>query len=105
MTIRSVITPTGNLIVETVDDSDVRPATSQAATLQGLQTAFEDSSAAGLLSLASGSLLSELPAEFVYWREFAQRFFHELCGLGEEELRKAVASSKARTALSSRRTS
>ncbi len=98
MTIRSVITPTGNLIVETVDDSDVRPATSQAATLQGLQTAFEDSSAAGLLSLASGSLLSELPAEFVYWREFAQRFFHELCGLGEEELRKAVASSKARTA-------
>jgi len=98
MTIRSVITPTGNLIVETVDDADDRRATSQAASQQDLQAAFEDSSAAGLLSLASGSLHAELPAEFVYWREFAQRFFHEVCGLGEEELRRAVASSKARGA-------
>jgi SNF2 family DNA or RNA helicase len=98
MTIRSVITPAGKLSVETVDDSDTRHTTSQAASLDEMQAGFEDSSAAGLLSLASGSLQSELPAEFVYWREFAQRFFHELCGLGEEELRRAVSSSKARTA-------
>lgn len=98
MTIRSVITPAGKLIVETVDDADARRSTPQVAALQELQAAFEDSSAAGLVSLASGILQSGLPAEFVYWREFAQRFFHELCGLGEEKLRRAVASSKARGA-------
>jgi hypothetical protein len=90
MSIRPVITPAGNLIVETVDGSGAGRSTSKADSLKDLQAAFEDSGAAGLLSLASGSLRTELPAEFVYWREFAQRFFHELCGLGEEELRQAV---------------
>lgn len=98
MSIRPVITPAGHLIVETADAADVSSGTFKATAMQELQTAFEVSSAAGLLRLASGHLPSELPAGFVFWREFAQRFFHELCGLGEEALKKVASSSKARSA-------
>ena len=97
MSIRPVITPAGHLIVEAVDAADAGLATTRAALLKELQAAFEVSDAAGLLSLASGNLRTELPAEFVFWREFAQQFFHELCGLSEEELRQAVSSRAARS--------
>ena len=95
---RPVITPAGHLIVETAEDAVVSGGTPKTPTLNELRTAFDESGAAGLLHLASGGLRAELPAEFVYWREFAQRFFHEVCGLGEEALCRTVASSNARKA-------
>jgi SNF2 family DNA or RNA helicase len=98
MSMRPVITPAGHLIVETAEDAVVSGGTPKTPTLNELRTAFDESGAAGLLHLASGGLRAELPAEFVYWREFAQRFFHEVCGLGEEALCRTVASSNARKA-------
>jgi len=104
MTIRPVITPAGNLIVEAVENAAVQRATLEKRLAARWQGVFADSGAAGLLSLASGELRAELSPEFVYWREFAQRFFHELCGLGEEELRRAVSSNKARSSGNERAT-
>ncbi|MDA0282641.1 MAG: SNF2-related protein, partial [Planctomycetota bacterium] len=97
MSIRPVVTPAGHLIVDAADDADVADGAFKAAVLRELQAAFENSGADGLLRLASGHQQSELPAAFVFWREFAQRFFHELCGLSEESLQKLASSSKARS--------
>jgi len=98
MSIRPLITPAGHLTVESADDADVSDGTLNAGIQEELQTAFYNSGAAGLRCLASGQLKAELPAAFVFWREFAQSFFHELCGLGEDALRKLASSSAARSA-------
>ncbi len=98
MIIRPVITPAGHLIVESADETIVSNETYQAGILKELRTAFDNGGAAGLRLLASDHLLRDLPAVFVFWREFAQRFFHELCGLGEEALQKLTAPSATRSA-------
>jgi SNF2-related domain/SNF2 Helicase protein/Helicase conserved C-terminal domain len=90
-----VITPTGQLIVETIQDDGVSRLELDPVAVAELKNAFDASSAAGLVRLASGNLQAELPADFVFWRDFAQRFFHQLCELGEETLRRAAASKSS----------
>jgi non-specific serine/threonine protein kinase len=74
------ITPGRQLQV--ADDPDSLPLISDTA-LTALETAFAQSSAAGLLRLASHELDEELPAVLVFWRGLARRLFQAVCQLGE----------------------
>jgi len=96
MNIQPVITPAGHLIVEHADEADVVCVAFKESELEKVREAFAVSAANGLLHLASTGLRAEVPVGFVFWREFAQRFFQDVCGLGEEALAKAVAARKAR---------
>ncbi len=94
-----MITPAGHLIIESVSDDDSH-LNFDPVVAEKLRDTFSESAAAGLVRLASGNLPSELPVEFVFWREFAQLFFHELCALGEEALNRAVSGKgKASTSI------
>src|SRR5438552_1337271 len=75
------ITPAGRLLFVTDDEEapEIQPAIEAS-----LARAFAESSAEGLLQLASRWLDEHLPAGLVFWRERASSFFHALCGLGEE---------------------
>ncbi len=71
--------------------SDVSDAVQAAVTLSqvatdAIRSAFERSSAEGLLLLAGPSVRETLPAEFLFWREWARRFFQAVCQLDEERL-------------------
>ncbi len=79
------ITPVGRLVVDPAPEAE--PAMDDALAA-GIETAFEDSSAQGLLWLVSKSLDKPLPPALVFWREFAQRFFHAVCQLGGDGARK-----------------
>jgi non-specific serine/threonine protein kinase len=98
MSIQPVITLAGHLVVETAEVSDLSERALSPAAVTSLREAFAQSPAAGLVQLCSAASPGELPPEFVFWREFAQSFFHELCGLSEDDLRKAVSRGKARGA-------
>jgi hypothetical protein len=75
------ITPAGRLEVE--DAAEALPELSAAAMVE-LQGAFAQSSAHGLLHLASSGVHEELPAALVFWRELGRRFFHAVAQLGED---------------------
>src|ERR1043166_5346699 len=75
-----VITPSGHLRVE--ESSAAIPALSQ-TTSSALRQAFSQSSAEGLLLLASDALDRQLPADFLFWRGFARDVLQRLCQLGE----------------------
>ena len=47
------------------------------------KAAFAKSSAAGLVLLASHDLDHEMPAELIFWRGLARRFFQAVCHEGE----------------------
>jgi non-specific serine/threonine protein kinase len=74
------ISPSGRLAVEPAPEA--QPALDDAAAHE-LEAAFAQSSAHGLLHLASKGVEQELPPALVFWRELAQRFFHAVCQLGE----------------------
>ncbi len=74
------ITPSGHLRVE--EGSAMEPTLDEPAA-DVLRRAFAESSAAGLLLLATSALDQELPADFVFWRGFARDFFQHVCHLGE----------------------
>ncbi|MEZ6132990.1 MAG: DEAD/DEAH box helicase [Planctomycetaceae bacterium] len=96
MSIQPVITPSGHLIVESVADDDFTRTPLKSEIVAELQNAFDESAAAGLERLASGGGTVNLSADFLYWREFALQFFHQLCSVGEEELRNLTgAKAKA----------
>ena len=80
MSLGIAITPAGNLRV--VHDAERLPELSNEAA-ESLKTAFSNSSAEGLLLLASGDLPQELPAALVFWRSLARQFFQAVCQLGE----------------------
>ncbi|MDA1017189.1 MAG: DEAD/DEAH box helicase [Planctomycetota bacterium] len=90
-----MITPAGQLNVGLADDKSNAAPSLDTAVAKSLVDAFRQSSADGLLHLASGALHVELPAALVYWREFAQRFFHEVCGLSQERFEEAVTAQHA----------
>ena len=96
MNIQPVITPAGHLTVELADEADAVGVSFHESVLEKVRNAFVESAANGLLYLASAGMQAEVPVGFVFWREYAQRFFQELCGLGEEALAKAAASRNAR---------
>ena len=93
MSIRLVITPAGHLLVEPWESPD--GITIPPELLEPLRGSFEASAADGLMFLASDALHAEVPSGFVFWREFAQRLFHDLCGLSEDLLVQSVASGGA----------
>ncbi len=72
------ITPAGRLVALAAPDSLL-----DAAAAADLDASFGESSARGLLWLASSVLKSPLPPELVYWKEFAERLFQGICRLGE----------------------
>src|SRR5687767_9013690 len=80
MNLSLTITPSGHLHVREASES--QPAVPDTAAT-GLRGAFQESSAAGLLLLATNELDQELPAEFIFWRGFAREFFQQLCHLDE----------------------
>ncbi|HUE74360.1 MAG TPA: DEAD/DEAH box helicase [Pirellulaceae bacterium] len=85
MTHTLAITPAGHLrLVEAHDDSEAISA----EIAQPLAAALAESSAAGLLLLASAEMPRELPAELNYWRQVSRRFFQAVCHLGEGSLAK-----------------
>jgi non-specific serine/threonine protein kinase len=80
MSLSLTITPGGHLHL--VNDPDSLPTVPEAAAA-ALQRAFEQSSAEGLLRLASAELSPELPPALVFWRGLARQFFQAVCQLGE----------------------
>src|SRR5258708_4421376 len=75
------ITPSGRLRVE--EELATEPTLDESAS-DALRRAFGESSAAGLLLLATSALdHQELPAAIVFWRGFARDFFQRVCHLGE----------------------
>ena len=94
MKLHPVITPTGHLIVQRANVDDLAVVELSEKSVLQLQQAFSESASAGLLLLASGKPQTELPADFGFWRDFSQQFFHRLCSLGEEELQAALTASK-----------
>jgi non-specific serine/threonine protein kinase len=88
MTLRIAITPAGRLVTEAGDEGELKLA-------DEIQAAFAQSSAEGLLYLASPALTEQLPASLVFWRDFAAKFFHALCGLGDDVLHRAATAGDA----------
>ena len=87
MSIRICVSPHGRLLCEAVTDdaSEAAVALSDAAAA-AIRLAFEEPSAGGLLLLAGPSVRETLPADFLFWREWARRFFQVVCQLDEERL-------------------
>ena len=80
MNLNVFITPAGRLHIEQSPES--LPEVSDDVAAQ-LETAFAESSAAGLVLLASHELHESLPAALVFWRGLARRFFQAVCQQGE----------------------
>jgi hypothetical protein len=76
MTQRLTITPAGRLqLAEAPEGADALPA----GVEPRLEAALAQSTADGLIVLASRELAIDLPAEWVYWRGLARAFFHAVC--------------------------
>ena len=98
------LTPSGRLVVEEISGGEARHDDSR---VPSLRDAFAESSAEGLLFLATEGLQMQLPPALVFWRDFAKGLFHTLCREGQQaeaswsrlrpppELRLAVLASEA----------
>jgi superfamily II DNA or RNA helicase len=75
------ITPAGRLVAQAAPESLV--SLDEAVAVE-LDASFGESSARGLLWLASSGLTPPLPLALLYWKDFAERLFHGICHLGEE---------------------
>ncbi|HEV3004006.1 MAG TPA: SNF2-related protein, partial [Pirellulales bacterium] len=82
--------PAGRLVTEPDEEAEQKLST---LTADEIRQAFAQSSAEGLCYLASRALAEQLPATLVYWRDFAAKFFHALCGLGDDALLHAAGAS------------
>ncbi len=96
---RVVVSPHGRLLFVAVADeagaaTDAVSVLSDAATT-AIHAAFESSSAEGLLLLAEPRVKETLPADLLFWRDWARQFFQAVCSLDEERLE---AFSKTGTA-------
>jgi SNF2 family DNA or RNA helicase len=80
MNLSLAITPSGALRIEDAPESQTPVSDGAAAALRD---AFGESSPAGLLLLVSHQFDGALPPEFVFWRGLAQRYFQQICHLGE----------------------
>jgi non-specific serine/threonine protein kinase len=70
------LSPLGRVFIEERDDSFPVPP---AEVSERIRLAFERSSSAGLLQLATAELETPLPASFVFWRDFARAYLTQLC--------------------------
>ena len=80
MSLTIAISPGGHLSV--IEAADSVPVVAD-STKKLLHSAFAESSASGLLLLASHSISEELPTAFVFWRGLTRQFFQAVCQLGE----------------------
>ena len=76
MSLALALSPAGHLYVQA--DEHAEPKLSNVAASR-LSEAFTASSARGLELLGASLLQEPLPADFVFWRAFAQKFFTALC--------------------------
>lgn len=98
MSIQIVVTPHGRLLTEAVSAEDTSPTAGNSlseADRASLQAAFAKSPAEGLLLLAKPVFKNSLPAGFLFWREWARKFFQALGQLDETGLAAFGAASKA----------
>lgn len=85
-----VLTPHGRLLCEETTTTDFPPA--ECAEIPLIQKAFADSSEHGLLALAAWRKASGAwPAEFVFWREFAEAYLTKLAHAPEPAEGQATA--------------
>jgi hypothetical protein len=99
MSIQPVITPAGHLTLQPIPANAPSRNDLQQKSVRQLGDAFEQSTSAGLVLLAAGKPQTELPPEFLFWREFAQQFFHGLCNLSEEELKQALVPKQRKASV------
>ncbi|HET6881418.1 MAG TPA: DEAD/DEAH box helicase [Pirellulales bacterium] len=90
MTLRIAVTPAGRLLAEADAEVEQKLAVELA---DGIGQAFALSSADGLFYLASRALAEQLPPSLVFWRDFAARLFHALCGLSDDAWRRAAGAA------------
>ena len=89
------VTPHGRLLCEPVTDSSedmlgiAAVLTDDAARL--LCESFQTSSADGLLLLAEPRVTETLPADLLFWREYARQFFQVVCQLDEGRMAEFAA--------------
>jgi superfamily II DNA or RNA helicase len=79
MSLEIAISPGGRLFLERV--AEIVPAVSEKWASR-LQSAFDASSAEGLLLLATDALTLSLPPSPTYWRDFACGYLQRLCHTG-----------------------
>ncbi|MFM9960959.1 MAG: DEAD/DEAH box helicase [Planctomycetaceae bacterium] len=107
MLLRICVSPHGRLLCEPISD-ETGDSTGTAASLSDgsarlLGESFQKSSADGLLLLAEPRMTETLPADFLFWRDYARRFFQAVCQLDEERLAEfAAGSGDPRRALTGR---
>lgn len=92
MTIELAVSPSGHLLAHTIDDSRATSAGLFATDADEICVAFGESTAAGLVHLATNALPDAPSPSVVYWRTFALQFVQTLCGFDEETLKKIVAA-------------
>ena len=97
MMLRICVSPHGRLLCEPVTD-DAGDSTGAAATVSDssvrlLRVSFQTSSADGLLLLAEPRVTEALPADLLFWRDYARRFFQAVCQLDEERLAEFATGS------------
>ncbi len=71
------LTPQGRLLLETVEGAPILDG----AVAEQLVQAFAEGSGQGLMQLGARAIGHVLPPGFVWWRDFAARYFGGLCGL------------------------
>ncbi|MEA3208238.1 MAG: hypothetical protein QOE70_1295 [Chthoniobacter sp.] len=71
---RLALTPQGRLLTEAAEAADDAPAVRAFEVDAALREAFAESSASGLIALASQPVAAAWPAELVFWREFANAY-------------------------------
>lgn len=78
------LSPAGRLVSEVaLETSAAEQSAFSAHDAEGIAAAFAESSATGLIALASQHQAGEWGPEWEFWRGFARRLFTALCGLGE----------------------
>lgn len=99
MTPRITLSPHGRLLLWAAVNDDVGDGSRElnADVIERLMTAFEVSSAEGLLELAAPSMTTSLPGDLLFWREFAKRELQAVSGLDEEQLAVGMKSGLATT--------
>ena len=93
------LSPSGRLSCEPElhDDEHVARIAVVDSIAEQLQTAFRESTASALLQLAAVSNKITLPLEFVFWKNWTQRFLKAVSQLDDEhfaEIEKLAKSSK-----------
>ena len=91
MSVQSYVTPHGRVACKAADDAANEAATLGDEATNAIRSAFDASSANGLLLLAGPAVRTHLTPDFLFWREFARRFFQALCQLDQEQVAQFTA--------------